>query len=173
MKAIPRAVRIHATAAMCAALFGAAAPAAPSALQAAAVREIHVRLSVGAGGPESARFLSFRPEGARLEVKGQRTSPGNPPRERNPELSEDLLLIVAVNTRGAEVYRVSRPDPRLLRAETTDESGKLAVRKLYRESVEFWVALPDDPDLDKVLFFHPEWTGTAFNLVPVGEVELR
>ncbi len=144
-----------------------------SAPQDGAVREIQVRMSVGAAGPEAMRFLASPPASARVEVKTQRTSPGPLPRERNPELSEDLLVIVAVNSRQEEIYRTSRPDPRLLRAETPDETGRLSSQRLYRESVDFWVALPDDPGLDKVLFFHPEWTGTVFNLVPVGEVKLR
>ena len=99
--------------------------------------------------------------------------PGNLPRQRRPELSEDLLVVVAYNGRGEEVYRTSQIDPRLLRAETADESGRLTSTLLYRESVDFWVALPDDPELDKVAFFHPQWTGEVFNLVPVGEVRLR
>ncbi len=154
-------------------LLAAGAGRALSALQEGRIREIQVRMSVGAAGPESVRFLLFRPDGARIQALSQKISPGNLPRERNPELSEDLLLIVAVDAGGEEIYRASRPDPRLLRAETTDESGKLAVRKLYRESVDFWVAVPDDPPPDKILFFHPEWTGSVFNLVPVGEVKLR
>lgn len=130
-------------------------------------------MSVGAAVPERPRFLSFRPDYARMEVRTQRLLPGPLPRERNPELSEDLLVIVAVNGRDEEVYRTSRIDPRLLRAETADESGRLSSARLYRESVDFWVAVPDEPDLAKVLFFHPEWTGAVFNLVPVGEVKLR
>jgi len=141
--------------------------------QTGTVREIKVRMSIGAAAPESLRFLSFRPDTARMEVLARKTLPGTLQRERNPELSEDLVVIVAVNIRGEETYRVSRPDPRLLRAETADDTGLLSSTRLYRENVEFWVALPDDPDLDKILFFHPEWTGAVFNLVPVGEVRLR
>jgi len=141
--------------------------------QSGAIREIKVRMSVGGAASEHQRFLSFRPESARMDIKERRTVPGNLPRQRRPELSEDLLVVIAFNVRGEEIYRTSQIDPRLLRAETADETGRLTSTLLYNESVDFWVALPDDPDLDKAVFFHPQWTGTFFNLVPVGEVRLR
>jgi hypothetical protein len=137
------------------------------------VREIKVRMSVAGGAPEGGGFLSFRPDFARWELRAEKRMPGDPPRERRSELSEDLLVIAALDGAGREIWRATRPDPRLLRAETADEAGVLHSTKLYRQSVEFWVAVPDDPDLDKVVFFHPEWTGTVFNLVPLGEVRLR
>jgi hypothetical protein len=152
---------------------GAAVPPVLSVPQSGSVREFQVRMSLGATAPEGDRFLPFRPEIARLEVRERRTVPGTLPRQRRPELSEDLLVIIAVNGRGDEVCRVVRPDPRLLRAETADDEGRLSSTTLYRESVDFWIALPDDPVLDRALFFHPQWTGTFFNLVPVGEVRLR
>jgi len=130
-------------------------------------------MSVGGAASEHQRFLSFRPESARMEVRERRTVAGNLPRQRRPELSEDLLVIIAYNIRGEEIYRTSQIDPRLLRAETADETGRLTSTLLYRESVDFWVVLPDDPDLDKAVFFHPQWTGEVFNLIHVGEVRLR
>ena len=147
--------------------------AALSDQQVGSIREIRVRMSVGGAPSEQPRFLSFRPESARMEVRERRTVPGNLPRQRRPELSEDLLVIIAFNGRGEEVYRTSQIDPRLLRAETADENGRLTSSLLYRESVDFWVALPDDPEMDKAVFYHPWWTGEVFNLVPVGEVRLR
>jgi hypothetical protein len=152
---------------------GPVVPPVLSGPQNGSIREIKVQMSVGGGPPENQRFLSFRPESARMEVKERRTVPGNLPRQRRPELSEDLLVIIAFNIRGEETYRTSQIDPRLLRAETADETGRLTSTLLYSESVDFWVALPDDPDLDKIVFFHPQWTGTVFNLAPVGEVRLR
>jgi len=142
-------------------------------LQSGAVREVQVRMSIGADAPEGPAFVHFQPEFARTAVRTQRTVPGRLPRQRRPELSEDLLVIAAFDVRGDEIYRTSLPDPRLLRAETADGSGRLASTRIYRESVDFWITLPDGPDLDHVVFSHPEWTGTVFNLVPVGEIKLR
>jgi hypothetical protein len=173
MKRHPGTARILALAGALALALGPAVPPVLPAPQSGSIREVRVQMSVGGAASEQQRFLSFRPESARMEVRERRTVPGNLPRQRRPELSEDLLVIVAFNTRGEEIYRASQPDPRLLRAETADETGRLTSTLLYRESVDFWFALPDDPDLDKAVFFHPQWTGTVFNLVPLGEVRLR
>jgi hypothetical protein len=173
MKRHPGAGRILAAAGAFALSLGPAVRPVHSDFQSGPIREIRVRMSVGGTASEGQRFLPFRPESARMEIRERRTVPGNLPRQRRPELSEDLLVIVAVNTRGEEIYRTSQPDPRLLRAETADEAGRLTSTLLYLENVDFWVALPDDPDLDKIVFFHPLWTGVVFNLVPIGEVRLR
>jgi hypothetical protein len=171
MKGSGRKIRASAGA-LTLAMFTASVPLL-SGTQTGAVREIQVRMSIGAGGPEAPSFVPFRPEIARLAIRDQRTLPGSLPRQRRLELSEDLLVIVALDLGGNEAYRTSLPDPRLLRAETADEAGNLSSIRLYRESVDFWIALPDRPDLDRVVLHHPEWTGTVFHLVPIAEVKLR
>ena len=173
MKRLPSAGRALVVAGAVVLFFGPAVSRELIGPQSGSVREIKVRMSVGGTPSEQTRYLSFRPEFARMEALERRTMPGNLPRQRRPELSEDLLVVVAYNGRGEEVYRTSQIDPRLLRAETADESGRLTSTLLYRESVDFWIALPDDPELDKAVFFHPQWTGEVFNLIPVGEVRLR
>jgi hypothetical protein len=173
MKRRPGSGRILAVAGACALFLIPAVPSVLSGPQGGTVREIKVRMSVGGAPSEHPRYLSFRPESARMEAVERRTVPGTLPRQRRPELSEDLLVVIAINVRGEEVYRTSQIDPRLLRAETADDNGDLTSTLLYRESVDFWIALPDDPDLDKAVFYHPQWTGEVFNLVPVGEVRFR
>jgi hypothetical protein len=78
-----------------------------------------------------------------------------------------------LNGRGDEALRIIIPDPRLLRAETSDESGRLSKKILYRPAVDFSIALPDNPSLESIKIFQPQWTGAEFILVPIGEARLR
>ena len=137
------------------------------------LREVQVHLSVGAAAPGTVGLLSFRPDFFRAEVKQQRALMGRLQRLKKLELSEDFLVVVSVNGRGEETYRTALLDPRLLRAETADDAGRLTSISLYRDSVDFSITVPDAWDLDKLLFFHPQWTGETFLLVPVGEARLR
>jgi hypothetical protein len=137
------------------------------------LREIQIHLSIGAAAPGTVGILSFRPDFFRAEARQQRTLRGKLPRQRLPELSEDFLVIVSVNGRGEEIFRTVLLDPRLLRAETADDAGRLTSTSLYRDNVDFWITVPDDQGLDKLLFFHPRWTGETFLLVPAGEARLR
>jgi len=141
--------------------------------QSASLREIQIHLSVGEAAPAGAALLAFRPNFGLVTIQSQRRMSGNLPRERNPELSEDQLVIAALNGRGDEALRIIIPDPRLLRAETSDESGRLSQKLLYRAAVDFSVALPDDPALESIKIFQPQWTGAEFILVPIGEARLR
>jgi len=141
--------------------------------QAGSLREIQIHMSVGAIGQEGLKFPAARPDYYQVTIMRQRSTRGTLPRERHPELSEDHLVVMAVDGRGDEIFRTIVPDPRLLRAETADPSGQLTNVLFYRVNIDFWITLPNDPDLEKVMIFQPQWTGTAFNLVPVGEARLR
>jgi hypothetical protein len=138
-----------------------------------ALHEIQIRISVGEAAPSGLAFLTARPDYGQVTIKSQRSIRGNLPRERHPELSEDHLVVTAVDNRGMEGFRMIIPDPRLLRAETADASGRLSQVVFYRLSVDFWITLPEDPSFDRILVFQPQWSGTGFNLLPIGEARLR
>ena len=105
MKRLPSAGRALVVAGAVVLFFGPAVSRELIGPQSGSVREIKVRMSVGGTPSEQTRYLSFRPEFARMEALERRTMPGNLPRQRRPELSEDLLVVVAYNGRGEEVYR--------------------------------------------------------------------
>lgn len=108
-----------------------------------------------------------------VDVLGETRVAGQPPRQRNPQLSRDHLVIIGVDADGVEIARVTTPDPTLVRAETVDEEGRISSRRLFRDSVDFSVVLPDDPKIVKLEIRRPRWTGSEFVLDLVGTDALR
>src|SRR5687768_5055206 len=57
-------------------------------------------------------------------VAGRRSVPDGPPLERNPQVSEDRLVVVALDAAGREVGWQLVPDPSIVRAEVPGPSGE-------------------------------------------------
>jgi hypothetical protein len=105
-----------------------------------------------------------------LTVTEQRRLPSPFPRQRNPELSKEQLVIIALDSQGHEVVRVLCPDPRIIRAEVPDAAGKLVSRFIYRSAADFSVVIPDNPRISQLQIYHPNWMGSEFVLEPIGNV---
>jgi hypothetical protein len=109
----------------------------------------------------------------RVQVLGQRKITGPPPRQRRPELSKHHLVIKGLDTEGEEIARSIIIDPRIVRAEHADPSGKITSSKIFlRTNVEFTVVLPDDPRITSIRVYNPSWTGETWKLVLIDEVQL-
>lgn len=100
----------------------------------------------------------------------RRAVAGSLPRQRDPQLSQDYLVIIAVDAQGQEVCRSAIPDPRTVRAEFTGPTGELRGEVLHRASTELLILLPDDPSIVEVRVYLPRWTGTEFVLDLLGIV---
>lgn len=137
-------------------------------------RAMEVRLNLGSSTDEtiSEPFKKQPPPMHRVTVTKHRRVPGPPPRQRHPELSSEQLVIVAFDAEGREITRVVIADPRLIRAETLGPSGELTSKIFYRESAEFTIVLPDDPNITTLKIYHPYWTGIEFVLKHIGETQL-
>lgn len=108
-----------------------------------------------------------------ITVIEQRRIHGPPPKQRNPELSSEQLVAVALDALGQEITKVVIPDPRLIRAETADPSGKLTSSGfIYQASTDLIIPLPDDSRITTLKIYHPRWTGKKFILAQIGEVQL-
>jgi len=123
-------------------------------------------------GPKMTPFKKEPPAMHRVTVIQHRRALEPPPRQRHPELSSEQLVVAAFDTQGREINRVVIADPRLVRAETVGPSGELITETFYRESAEFTIGLPDDPNITMLKIYHPHWTGTEFILEPIGETQL-
>jgi hypothetical protein len=109
--------------------------------------------------------------GTQFRVLAQRPVPGTVPRERDPQLSVDQLVVVAVDTEGREVDWQAIADPRAVRAEAPGADGRLTGRVLHRAQTDFLLVLPVRP-LSELRVYEPMWTGTDFILQPIGSVAL-
>ena len=95
------------------------------------------------------------------------------PRQRNPQVSADQILVQAFNARGNLVDSHLIPDPRLVRAEFQGPTGELTGEVLQRVDADFLITLPDAPDLVELRLLQPRWTGTEFVFDPIGSISIR
>jgi hypothetical protein len=105
-----------------------------------------------------------------LELK---SNGGAASRMRSLELSPTQILIVSLDEQNRLVWWTTQPDPRLFRAETADDSGRLSGEEKYQETAEMLFSLPDDEKISKIRFYHPQWNGAEFNLRLVGSLDLK
>jgi hypothetical protein len=108
-----------------------------------AVPELHVRwvAAVSANG-EPVPAAAMTPVNS-FEVVGRSDIRGPFQRERDPQLAEHELVIVATDANGRETSWQKQRDPRLLRAELPGPTGELSGELLYRPEVELLVVVPD------------------------------
>ncbi|MBM4277118.1 MAG: hypothetical protein FJ041_05830 [Candidatus Cloacimonetes bacterium] len=102
----------------------------------------------------------------------RRSAPGLLPRQRNPELSSDQIVVIALDTQGKEIDWQIIPDPRILRAEFPGPTGELRGEVLHHAETELLITLPNDPSVKELRLYHPHWTGTAFILDLLGTIPL-
>jgi hypothetical protein len=117
-------------------------------------------------------LAAMEPAQNTVSVLSQRQAPAAPSRHRHPELSTHDLVVVSVNAQGVETSRTVIRDPRIVRAETAEPSGRLSPPALlYRKEVIFSVIV-SDPNAFGVRLYKPRWTGKQFVLDLIGEAEL-
>ena len=106
-----------------------------------------------------------------FQVTARRLVSSAPVRQRDPQLSEDDLVIVAVSPQGTDLGWQVVKDPSFVRAETPGTSGELQHQTLRRPEASFIVTLPEQgAGIGELRLFKPRWTGTAFVLDPLGTV---
>jgi hypothetical protein len=89
-------------------------------------------------------------------------------RERDPQLSADRLVVIAVDSSGATVDWRIVADPTVLRAEHPDATGLLSGRTLLQPAADFIVPLAGASRISEIRIYKPRWTGTEFVLEPLG-----
>jgi hypothetical protein len=103
---------------------------------------------------------------------GQVRFPGAPRRERQPSLSANDLVVVVQDSTGRDLDWRIVPNPRLIRAETPDNTGLLSGRIIERDEVELLVYIPDVAGADRIQIFSPEWNGKDYTLTQLGQLTI-
>jgi hypothetical protein len=94
-------------------------------------------------------------------------------RQRRLELSPQQILVVSLDKKQRVLWWSLENDPRLLRLETSDESGRLSGGNvIYQNDAELLVSLPADSAITDVRLYHPNWDGSKFQLEAIGSLEL-
>jgi len=126
----------------------------------------------GSAGPGAVTPDDGRTVAGRFELVSQRAVNGLPSLERDPQLSEDQLVIFGIGANGVEEGWQLVRDPGIVRAETTSPSGVLSGQLLRRTNATFVVTIPAPSTLQELRIYKPRWTGTSFVLDPAGTLTL-
>ena len=132
-----------------------------------------VRIGWEAPVEPQAPGVAGRQASNRFTILERQTGPGVVARQRNPELSSDQILVVAVDILGNEISQQLVADPRVVRREFPGPDGRLRHEVLHRARTELLITLPDDPAIAEIRMYHPRWTGNTFALDLLGTVRLR
>ena len=137
-------------------------------------RRVEIRLgSLTTLKPSPERPVKEPPNAHAVSVKRHVHVQGAPPKRRSKEMSWQELVVVALDEKGQEIDRAVVPDPRLIRYESADPSGKfIASEILYREEADLTVLFRENPGVRVVKVYHPRWTGKEYVLDLLGEAVL-
>ena len=153
---------------------GTAAPSvvAPSSGRPTTLQEIRVAWTAYAGAPQQ----MLRPADATplnvFDLQERRRVTGVLPRERNPELSTDRLVIVGAGADGRPLFWFIAPDARVVRAEYQGPDGVLRGEVMHRSNPELRLTFPDAASLTVVRVYEPQWNGERWTLALLGSVDL-
>jgi len=137
-------------------------------------KEVHISISnlTGAQSLELAKPQKEIPSEMHIvTITKQNYTTRSQKLQRSPQLSEEQLVILGYNKEGKEVTQLIIHDPRIIRGETLDPSGKLTFHGLfYRNNVKFSIIVPDQTS--KIEIYSLKWIGANFELMFLGETEL-
>jgi hypothetical protein len=156
----------------------AAVPQLASSGSAAASTELTIRwtsgletAAAGGAGAPPVRQAQLSPVQT-LSLVASRSVNAPVVRERDPQLSWDQLVVVAVDAAGTELGWLLVKDPRIIRAEEPTATGVLTGQILYRPSTEFPVSLPGGLPVAAIRIYQATWTGDGFVLESLGSVSV-
>lgn len=89
-----------------------------------------------------------------------------------PELGPGRLFIVALDRTNNLKSWTTLLDPRVVRAEIPGPDGVLSGTTLYLEQTEFFVAMPDDPQIAELRIYEPRSENTTLRLEQVASIVL-
>lgn len=134
----------------------------------------HIRLDSGVPSSLERQLSTDETATPFLRVISESTVRGTPiARQRSFELSALQIAIFAVNDAKQILWWELQPDPRIVRAETSDEQGNLEGRTLFRTAADVLFTLPADEDIKAVYVYSPSWDGNSYSMELIGTVRLR
>ena len=86
--------------------------------------------------------------------------------ERDPQISDDSLVVVAVDAAGATLDWQIIADPRVIRAESPDADGLLSGQRLVARTAEVRAVLNGGDRTARILVYTPQWDGSEWQLQP-------
>lgn len=109
----------------------------------------------------------------RVSVIEQTPSAVSMPKQRDPQLSPNHVVVIAYDANDNEIYRLAQYDPRIVRAEAGADTTELDYQQRFRTDVQFPISLPSDPRIHKLTLYKPVWKGDGFSLEPIGDTAIE
>ena len=114
-----------------------------------------------------------KPVNTDLFLQQSKTSDEGLARQRSLELSPTQILVVALNEKQQVLWWTLQVDPRVLRLESADDTGRLSGGDIvYRNEAELLVSLPADKRIVALHLYHPDWDGNRFQLELIGNLDI-
>jgi hypothetical protein len=107
-----------------------------------------------------------------VTVLNRRRGIGPLPQERDPQLSDDRLVVISTDATGRELDWRIVMDPRLVRAEVPDAQGRLSGRRFQRTEVNLLVDVPNNPDIVRLRIYAPQLTNDGYVLNLLATVDV-
>jgi hypothetical protein len=143
-------------------------PPPTTAAERPAAQELTVFLGSRTAAASGTTTASPPPPSTSLDVGERRQAVGSFRFERRPELSTDQLVVVGMDSSGANVAWSLARDPRLVRAELPGPDGVPRGQRFYRAGAELLAVLPDSPQIVRGAVYQPTWNGTDWQLTLIG-----
>jgi hypothetical protein len=139
---------------------------------AAAGNEVTIRWTVGGPAAVASTLAARAVTSSTFAVVQRRPIVLEPVRERDPQLSPDDLVVIAVDAAGRELVWQHVMDPRLIRSEQPTASGELRGQLIYRAVADLTVWIPAGTTAVALRIYAPEWNGREYILRGLGTVTI-
>ena len=107
-----------------------------------------------------------------FSISSQRRYAETAPRQRVLEIEPGRLLVAAVDRNGRLRSWMVIIDPRIVRSEGPGPDGTLTGQTLVVEQTEFFLSVPDDPEIVECRFYEPILNGNTYRLVSMGSLSV-
>lgn len=148
--------------------------AARSRTTATTYRQVRVRWDDKAASSTTAQAATAQAtagaSAVEMAVVGKRVHEGRLALQRSMEMTPEQVLVVAVDAASQLRWWTLIIDPRLLRSETLLEANQVRGHVIYRPTAEFFVEIPDDPEITELRFYKPTPGSGALVLQPLGTI---
>ena len=132
-------------------------------------RELRVNWTAPAAAPPNGVGAAVAAQG-NFSVPSQREYAEPAPRQRSLQIAEDQIFIAAVDrSRQLKSWTVMQ-DPRVLRSEGPGPDGTLTGQRVMLDHADFFVSIPDDPEITEVRIFEPVRSGGDFTLSAIATI---
>ena len=108
-----------------------------------------------------------------VTIAARRVSDGHLAHHRSAELSPDELLVVAIDSAHEVRWFSTVSDPRVMRAESPDEAGRLSGSLVMVPHSTALLMVPYHPEIVSVGLYHRSTSGDQSKIELVGSVNLR